>query len=95
MPTNSSLSGGIHASRDSILEDVKQIVSEHVAVPPDEMRPDNRLIEDLGCDSLDIIEITMEVEEQFDISVPDELGDQIATVGDVADGVVELLEQSA
>jgi len=95
MPTNSSLSDGIHASREGILEDVKQIVSEHSDVPPDEMRPDGRLIEDLGCDSLDIIEIIMELEEQFDISVPDELGDQIATVGDVADGVVELLEQSA
>ena len=95
MPINSSLSDGIHSSRNRILEDVKQIVAEHVSVPPAEMRQDQRLVEDLGCDSLDIVEITMEVEEHFDISVPDEVGEQIGTVGDIADGVVQLLRQSA
>jgi len=47
-------------------------------------------VADLGCDSLDVIEITMEVEEHFDVTVPDEASERIDTVGQIADGVLEL-----
>jgi acyl carrier protein len=78
-------------SRQHVLEDVKQIVAEFTPLPPEQIREDHALLADLGCDSLDIVEITMEVEEHFDISVPDDQEQDIRTVGDVADGVLRLL----
>ena len=77
--------------RESVLEDVKQIVGRHMNIEPETIREEDALINDLGCDSLDVIEITMEVEEHFDISVPDEASERINTVGQIADGVLELL----
>ena len=78
-------------SRDSVLRDVKQIVSEYADLAPEDIQETSNLLNDLGCDSLDIIEITMEIEEQFDISVPDDVGERIRTVGNMADGVLDLL----
>jgi acyl carrier protein len=89
----SNVSRGTRPSRDQVLADVKQIIGEQMAIPPEKIRESHTLVEDLGCDSLDIVEITMETEEQFGISVPDELVERIRTVGDVADGVLELLGQ--
>jgi acyl carrier protein len=82
-------------SRDSVLRDVKQIMSDYVAMAPEDIHGTSNLLTDLGCDSLDIVEITMEIEEQFDVSVPDDLAERIRTVGDIADGVAELLGRNA
>jgi len=76
--------------RDRILADVKQIVGEHMEIAPETVRDGDALVADLGCDSLDVIEITMEVEEHFDVTVPDEASERIDTVGQIADGVLEL-----
>jgi len=93
MPIHGNLSDSV-ASRDRVLTEVKEIVAEHATIPPEEMREDHRLLEDLGCDSLDIVEITMEIEEQLDVSVPDELAENISTIGDVVDRVLRLLGRS-
>ena len=94
MPTNSSLSDTIHSSRDRVLTEVTEIVAEYSSTLPDEIRDKHRMVEDLGCDSLDLMEIVMEFEEHFDISVPDELAEKAKTVGDMTDGVVQLLNLS-
>jgi acyl carrier protein len=60
-------------------------------MPPEQIEETHTLLADLGCDSLDIIEITMEVEEHFDISVPDDQEQDVRTVGDIVDGVLRLL----
>ena len=60
---------------------------------PEKILERHALVEDLGCDSLLLVEIAMEAEEQFGIPVPDEFLERIRTVGDVADGVLELLGQ--
>jgi acyl carrier protein len=57
------------------------------------IRESDALDTDLGCDSLDKVEITMEIEEQFDLSIPDEYGEKVRTVGDITDGVLQLLGQ--
>jgi acyl carrier protein len=93
MPVNSNSSKGRILSRQEVLEDVKRIVSEFAAVPPEHIQESHALSADLGCDSLDTVEITMEVEEHFDISVPDDQEQDIRTVGDIADGVLRLLGQ--
>jgi acyl carrier protein len=64
-----------------------------MAIPPERIQESHTLIEDLGCDSLDLVEISMEAEEQFGIGIPDDFIDRIRTVGDVTDGVLELLGQ--
>jgi acyl carrier protein len=93
MPVNGNSSNGKILSRQEVLEDVKRIVSEFATVPPGQIQESHALLADLGCDSLDIVEITMEVEEHFDISVPDDQEQEIRTVGDIADGVLRLLGQ--
>ncbi|MCX7426479.1 MAG: phosphopantetheine-binding protein [Planctomycetia bacterium] len=62
-------------------------------MPPEQIEETHALLADLGSDSLDIIEITMEVEEHFDISVPDDQEQDVRTVRDIVDGVLRLLGQ--
>lgn len=94
MSIDRSLSDGVQSSRERILSEVKAIVAGYGSGWADEIREDHRLVEDLGCDSLDQVEITMEVEEHFDVSVPDEFAERVRTVGDIADGVLQLLGQA-
>jgi acyl carrier protein len=91
MSVESNLSRRICPSRDQILADVKRIVAEQAGIAPEAVRESDNLINDLGCDSLDVIEIAMEVEEQFGITVPDDVSDAARTVGDIVDGVLQLL----
>jgi acyl carrier protein len=77
--------------RDLVLRDVREIVAEKMGMSPDKIRDVDALVEDLGCDSLDIVEISMELEEHFEISIPDDFGERISTIEDVADGVLQLL----
>ena len=78
-------------SRQSILEDVKQIVAEQLGADSERIREEHLLEEDLGCDSLTLVEITMEVEEHFDISISDEQADRVRRVRDIVEGVLQLL----
>jgi len=93
MPTNARPSNHAAASHQQLLDEVKRIVSEFASMPAEDIQETHDLFTDLGCDSLDIVEITMEVEEHFDISVPDDQEQEIRTVGDIADGVLRLLGQ--
>ena len=93
MPISANPSSKAVFSRQQVLEEVKQIVAEFTTKPPEDIQESDALIVNLGCDSLDIVEITMEVEEHFDISVPDEQSQEIRTVGDIADGVLRLRGQ--
>ena len=79
-------------SRERVLAEVKQIVAEFASMRADAIREQDSLETDLGCDSLDAVEITMEVEEHFGVSIPDEMSEQVRTVGDIADGVAKLLQ---
>jgi len=86
------LAGTAHLSREDVLQGVRDIVAEQVGIAPDRVLEEHRLAEDLDCDSLTLVEITMEVEEHFDISIPDEQAEQVQTVGHIVDGVLQLLE---
>lgn len=91
MPIESSPSTSTRLSRDQVLQDVRRIVGEYTETAPEAIREENSLEVDLGCDSLDVVEISMEVEEHFGISVPDEIAEQGRTVGGIVDGVLQLL----
>jgi acyl carrier protein len=66
-----------------IEEKVKDIIVEQLGVNPEQVTPTASFIEDLGADSLDIVELVMAFEEEFSVEVPDEDAEKLQTVGDV------------
>ena len=64
---------------------VKKIVVEHLGVEADKVAPDASFIDDLGADSLDIVELVMAFEEEFGVEIPDDAAEKIATVKDAID----------
>ena len=62
---------------------VKSIIADQLGVGEDEIKPESSFIEDLGADSLDIVELVMAMEEEFEVEIPDEEAENIKTVGDV------------
>lgn len=61
---------------------VRGIVAEQLGVGEDEIKPESSFVEDLGADSLDIVELVMAMEEEFEVEIPDEEAENIKTVGD-------------
>ncbi len=72
----------VFMAQEAILEKVRSIVSEQLSVEAGEVKPDSNFQNDLGADSLDTVELVMALEEAFDIEIPDEAAEGIATVGD-------------
>ncbi len=70
---------------EEIFEKVKEVIVEQLNVDEDEVTPDASFIDDLGADSLDIVELVMALEESFGISIPDEEAENIKTVGDAVE----------
>jgi len=66
----------------SIEERVKKIVAEQLNVSEDKISPETSFINDLGADSLDMVELVMHFEEDFEMQIPDEEAEKIQTVGD-------------
>ncbi|NPV71199.1 MAG: acyl carrier protein [Firmicutes bacterium] len=75
--------------KDSILGRVKDIVVEQLGVAEEDVIPEASFIDDLGADSLDIVELVMALEEEFDMEIPDEDAERIVTVGDAVDYIRE------
>ena len=73
----------------AILDDVKEVVAEQLGVNADEIKEDSKFVEDLGADSLDVVELVMALEEKFDIEIPDESAESIATVTDAVKFIEE------
>ena len=67
---------------DDIAERVKKIVVEHLGVESDKVTEDASFIYDLGADSLDIVELVMAFEEEFNVEIPDDAAEKITTVKD-------------
>jgi acyl carrier protein len=64
------------------LDKVKEVVAEQLSVSPDEVKPESKFVEDLGADSLDVVELVMALEEAFDIEIPEDQSENIKTVAD-------------
>jgi acyl carrier protein len=67
----------------SIEDKVRDIIVEQLSVNAEQVTPEAKFIEDLGADSLDVVELVMAFEEQFSVEVPDEDAEKLQTVGDV------------
>lgn len=65
------------------LERIAKIVSERLGVDESQVKPEATFKDDLGADSLDVVELVMELEDEFDLEISDEDAEKISTVGDV------------
>jgi acyl carrier protein len=75
----------LEGRRVSVEQKVIEIVCEHLAVNKEQVSRKTNFIEDIGADSLDIVELIMELEEEFDIQIPDDQAEKIKTVGEAID----------
>ncbi len=73
------------------LEKFKQIIAEELGIDPSEVKEDARFIEDLGADSIGLMELVMKLEEEFGVTIPDEDIEKIQTVGDAIKYIQEKL----
>ena len=66
-----------------VFEKVRSIIVEQLDVEEDQVTMDSRIQDDLGADSLDIVDLVMSFEEEFDIEIPDDQVENVKTVGDI------------
>jgi len=77
------------AERNEVTERIIEIVAEKMDKPKDEISEDKSFVNDLGADSLDQVELIMEMEDAFDISIPEEEAQKIITISDAINYVCE------
>ncbi len=78
-----------------IFDRVKKVVVEQLEVEPEKVTPDASFANDLQADSLDVVELVMALEEEFDIEIPDDAAEQIDTVGKAVEYINEKVGATA
>lgn len=77
------------ASKEQIFDKVKEIIVDQLGVEEDEVALESSFVEDLGADSLDIVELIMALEEEFGLEIPDDEAEKISTVNDAVEYIRE------
>ncbi len=75
-------------SNDELVQKVKDLIAESLGVKKSDVVPSASFIDDLNADSLDIVELVMTIEKEFDIEIPDEEAEKIRTVQDAMDYII-------
>ena len=68
---------------EALPEQIRKLVAEQLGVDPNQVTAQASILDDLGADSLDVVELVMAIEESFDIEIPDEVIETMRTIGDV------------
>lgn len=68
-----------------VFEKIKEILAQQLDIDASELTMDTRIADDLGADSLDVVEMLMTVEDEFEIEIPDEAIENLKTIGDVTE----------
>lgn len=74
----------------AVFEDVRDVVVEQLSVDTDAVKLDSKIVEDLGADSLDVVELIMALEEKFDVEIPDSDAEKLLSIKDVVDYIEKL-----
>jgi acyl carrier protein len=77
----------------AVEDKIRKIICEQLDVPEKDVVPEASFVDDLGADSLDQVELIMAMEEEFDVSIPDEDAEKIATVQDAIDYIKKAIEK--
>jgi acyl carrier protein len=77
----------------AVEDKIRKIICEQLDVPEKDVVPEASFVDDLGADSLDQVELIMAMEEEFDVSIPDEDAEKIGTVQDAIDYVKKAIEK--
>ena len=75
-----------------MLEKVQALLAEALNLPVEKVTADSKIVEDLGADSLDVVELLSQLEDEFGIVIPDEEVENLVTVGDVASEIEKLVK---
>ena len=75
-----------------VIEKLRDIIVDQLSVAPEQVKLEAKFQEDLGADSLDVVELVMRIEEEFNIEIPDEDAEKIVTVGDAVRYIEEKLK---
>ncbi len=78
------------STEPSIEEKVSEIIVKQMGVNKEQVKPETSFINDLGADSLDTVELVMELEDAFKINIPDEDAEKIQTVGDAINYIIKI-----
>lgn len=73
----------------SNIEKIKQIIANQLNKPIEEITDEKEIVKDLGADSLDVVELLMNIEEEFDVTVPEDVAVTIKTIGDIVKAIEE------
>ncbi len=76
-----------------VYEKLVDFLSNQLGIDPSEIRPESNVIEDLGADSLDLVEMLTEMESEYDIIITDERARELMTVGEIAEFLEELIKK--
>ena len=76
-------------NKEEIFEKLKKIIVEQLGVNEENVKEEATFVDDLSADSLDIVELVMNIEEEFEMEIPDGDADKIVTVGDVVEYIKE------
>ena len=79
-------------TQEEIFEKIKGIIVEQLGITENSITMESSFIDDLGADSLDIVELIMALEEEFDTEIPDADAEKVVTVGDVVDYIKDHVE---
>ncbi len=75
-----------------MLEKIQNMLADALNVPVEKVTPDAKIVEDLGADSLDVVELLSQLEDELNIVIPDEEAEQLSTVADVAAAIEKLVK---
>ena len=76
-----------------MFEKIRAKIAEQLSIDEDDITMDSVFVDDLGADSLDLVELIMALEEEFDMEIPDEDAEKITTVGDVVDYIKSRVDE--
>lgn len=76
-----------------VFDKVKEIIADKLSINEDDITKESSFIEDLGADSLDIVELIMALEDELEMEIPDEEAEKFVTVGDVVDYIKSQTEE--